>query len=171
MLSKEWMIVKNEIEWGVKGGICDLLYGVSAFVWRDCGKLLKFLVSNLVEGRAGRLQITSQASLIKTNCTVSLEVETCLSQRSSFFAVTNVKQIINDGQVKNSNETFVGCFKVKLVLFENLNQSAEGLVQSSLLLCSEKELLLGFECTYKSARRHIPNNLMDANQSTGWFSW
>ena len=42
-----------------------------------------------------------------------------------------VKVIVNDGQVKNSNETFVGCFKVRLLLFENLRQSTEGFVQSS----------------------------------------
>lgn len=88
-------------------------------------------MSILAEFRAGLLQNTSEASLITTNCTVSLEAEICVSQSSSFFVVTNVKLIINDGQVKNSNETFVGCFKVKLVLCENLMQSTEGLVQSS----------------------------------------
>ena len=88
-------------------------------------------MSILAECRAGHLQNTSEASLIKTNYTVSLEAEICLSQRSILFVVTYVKLIINDGQVKNSNERFVGCFKVKLALFENLRQSAEGLVHSS----------------------------------------
>jgi len=127
ILSKDWMIVNNEMERSDKGGGRGLLYGVWTFVWRDCGKPRKLVVSILTENRAGRLQITSEASLIKTNCTILLEVETCLSQRSSFFVVTSVKLIINDAQLKNSNETFVGCFKVKLVLFENLRQSMEGL--------------------------------------------
>jgi hypothetical protein len=158
MLSKGWMIVQNEMEGSVKEGGCSLLYGVSTFVWRGCEKPLKLLDSILAEGRAGRLQNTSQASLIKTNCTVSLEVEICLSQRSSFFAVTNVQPVINDGQVKNSNEIFVGDFKVKLVLFENVRQSTESLVQSSYFVLKRSY----------SWFSNVPTNLHDAAYRTIW---